>query len=301
VLLALLSHWMARQVERAFLPAGDWLELEGERIHYRTLGEGPPMVLVHGLGGQMRNFDYLPLQDLARRHRIVLMDRPGSGLSQRRDEAKAGIQAQGRLVAGFIRTLRFEQRPLLVGHSLGGAIALAVALQDPDCIAGLALIAPLTHYTPDIPLPFRALGIHTRWLRHLFAQVLAVPLGIAGGRATLAAVFAPEAPPQDFPQRGGAMLGLRPSAFIGSSTDMCAVQDDLPLQQERYGQLRLPVHVLYGDQDRILDWRIQGEGLRNKHAATRLELIGGAGHMLPVTQPARTAAWLEQVALECQR
>ena len=82
--------WLvARKLESAFPPTGRWIEVEGERLHYRDLGQGPPIVLVHGLAGESRNFDYLPLQDLAQRWRLVLVDRPGSGHSPRRDDGKA--------------------------------------------------------------------------------------------------------------------------------------------------------------------------------------------------------------------
>jgi pimeloyl-ACP methyl ester carboxylesterase len=83
-------------VTQAFPPEGQFLEVDGERIHYRSIGAGPALVLVHGLGGQMRNFEYLPLAQLAQRWRVILVDRPGSGRSPRADEGKAGIAAQGR-------------------------------------------------------------------------------------------------------------------------------------------------------------------------------------------------------------
>jgi pimeloyl-ACP methyl ester carboxylesterase len=296
---ALVSHLIAERIVKAF-PASEWLEVDGERIHYRSLGHGPAIVIVHGLGGQMKNFDYLPLQQLASEHRLVLIDRPGSGLSPRHDDRNAGIAAQGRLVAHFIRAMKLPQAPLLVGHSLGGAIALSVALQDPECIVALALIAPLTHYTPDVPPPFRALAIRNPWLRRLFAQVLATPLGIVNSKKTVELVFGPDAAPGDFPVRGGGLLSLRPNAFYASSTDMCAVEDDLPAQELRYGELRLPISMLFGDADRVLDWKMQGEGLRAKAPQVQLELVPGAGHMLPVTRSAATATWLEGVARAVQ-
>jgi pimeloyl-ACP methyl ester carboxylesterase len=77
---------------------------------------------------------------------------------------------------------------------------------------------------------------------------------------------------------------------------MVAVEEDLPGQQERYGELCLPVRVLYGDGDRILDWRKQGEGLQAKAPQVRLTVLPGAGHMLPITQAAATAAWLDEAA-----
>jgi pimeloyl-ACP methyl ester carboxylesterase len=295
LLSVLVTALVARQVNRAFPPEGEFLAVDGERIHYRSLGAGPALVLVHGLGGQMRNFDYLPLEQLAQRWRVVLVDRPGSGRSPRVDEGKAGIAAQGRLVVQFIRALALPQPPLLVAHSLGGAIALAAALQDPRAIAGLALIAPCTHFVPVVPPPFRALAIRTAWLRHLFAHTLAIPLAILASRRTLELVFGPEPVPADFPVRGGGLLGLRPAAFRGASADMVAVEQDLPAQQLRYGELRLPVRVLYGEQDQVLDWRVQGEGLRDKLPQAQLTLVQG-GHMLPVTQAAATAAWLDAAA-----
>ena len=293
---ALFTSFVAAKVGKAFAPTGQFVEVDGERLHVRTLGEGPPVVLVHGLGGQMRNFDYLPLAELAQRWRLVLVDRPGAGLSPRVSESKAGIAAQAHLVLALIRALGLPQRPLLVGHSLGGAIALSAALQEPDALAGLALIAPFTHFSSDVPAPFRALGIRTPWLRHLFAHTLAVPLAILNSRRAVAFIFAPEPPPADFPLRGGGLLGLRPSAFSASSADMVAVADDLPAQQQRYGELRVPVRVLYGDGDRVLDWRVQGEGLKAKVPQAQLQVIPGAGHMLPVTQAAATAAWLDEAA-----
>ena len=288
--------WLvARKVESAFPPPGRWIEVEGERLHYRDLGQGPPIVLVHGLAGESRNFDYLPLPELAQRWRLLLVDRPGSGHSPRRDDGKAPIAAQARIIAAFIRAMRFERPPLLVGHSLGGAIALSVALQDPACIAGLGLIAPATHFQPVVPRPFRAMAIRNPWLRRCFAHTLAAPLAILNSGAVLGTLFGPQQAPSDFGVRGGGFRSLLPSTFCGASTDMAAVEQDLVPQQGRYGELRLPVRILYGDGDRVLDWHQQGESLRDKVPQADLQVIPG-GHMIPVTQAAATAAWLEETA-----
>ncbi|MDB5750936.1 MAG: alpha/beta hydrolase [Ramlibacter sp.] len=294
--LVLFAVFLGRRVESTLRPQGQWLEVGGERIHYRELGAGPAIVLLHGLGGNMRNFDYLPLRELAREHRLILVDRPGSGHSPRRDDTRAGIDAQARLVAGFIRALGLPQPPLLVGHSLGGAIALGVALHDPQGIAGLALLAPLTQLVPATPDALKGLAIRRPWLRRLFAYTLALPAAIAGSRKVLAFVFAPEPPPRDFALRGGGLLGLRPRAFYAASSDLCAVEHDLPAQQQRYAELRLPVHILYGDGDLMLDWQLHGQGLADKLPQARLVVLPGVGHMVPVTQPAQTAQLLRDAA-----
>jgi pimeloyl-ACP methyl ester carboxylesterase len=293
--LALFTFFLARRISTAFRARGEWIEVDGERLHYRSMGEGPPLVLVHGLAGESRNFDYLPLRELATRWRLVLLDRPGSGHSPRHDPGKAGIAAQARLVAGFIRALRLEHKPLLVGHSLGGAIALSVALQEPDCIAGLALVAPLTHFNPHVPRPFRTMAIRKPWLRRLVAHTVSAPIAIANTPAVMAALFGPDPAPRDFAIRGGGLMSLRPSAFIAASEDMGAVEADLLPQQERYATITLPVHVLYGRGDRVVDWQEQGQALKDKLPAADLQVIEG-GHMIPVTAAAATAAWLEEAA-----
>jgi pimeloyl-ACP methyl ester carboxylesterase len=291
----LFTLWVARKVVAAFKPLPRVIEIDGERIHYRELGQGPGIVFVHGLGGQAMNFNYLDLDKLAATHRVVLIDRPGSGFSPRRDDGKAGIAAQAALVAGFIRALGFERPPLLVGHSLGGAISLAVALDHADCVGGLALIAPLTHYVPDVPEPFRTLEIRSSFLRNLFAHTLATPLAILNSRKVLDALFGPDATPRDFPVRGGGLLGLRPGGFYGASTDMHGVEKDLPALQERWSGLKLPVDMLYGRGDRVLDWQVQGQGLKDKLSQMTLEVIDG-GHMLPVTAVPACQTLIERAA-----
>ncbi|HYE41358.1 MAG TPA: alpha/beta fold hydrolase, partial [Ramlibacter sp.] len=170
-----------------------------------------------------------------------------------------------------------------------------VALQEPHCIAGLGLVAPLTHFNPHVPRPFRAMAIRTPWLRRLFAHTLSVPVAIASTPAVLAALFGPDAAPRDFAVRGGGLMSLRPAAFIAASEDMGAVEDSLVPQQQCYGQVHVPVHILHGEGDRVLDWREQAATLREEIPGAQLEVIPG-GHMIPVTAAARTAAWLEATA-----
>jgi pimeloyl-ACP methyl ester carboxylesterase len=94
----------------------------------------------------------------------------------------------------------------VVGHSLGGAIALTMALEHPQQVAGLALLAPLTHIREDVPPVFKGLTIQSPLMRKLVAWTLAIPASIKKSAATLEAVFGPEAVPKDFATRGGGLL-----------------------------------------------------------------------------------------------
>ncbi|MEH3119339.1 MAG: alpha/beta hydrolase [Methylorubrum populi] len=251
---------------------------------------------MHGLGGQLGNFAYALLDRLSDRFRVVLFDRPGSGYSPRSWRASADLPGQAEAVAGVIRHLRLE-RPLVVGHSLGGAVALALGLAHPGLVGGLALIAPLTQPRDTVPAPFRLLAIRSRLLRMGTAWTLATPLAILRSRGVLATVFGPDAVPSDFATRGGGLLGLRPSSFYAASSDLIAAARDMPGLAARYPGLAVPVAILYGADDRVLCPREQGEGLRRALPATRLDLVPG-GHMLPVTHPERVADWIASVAAE---
>src|SRR5580658_10870076 len=125
--LALFTGLTARRVEKALPPQGRFIEVDGARIHYLDEGSGPTLLLVHGLAGQMRNFTHALLDRLKGQFRVVILDRPGCGYSTPAPGASAAISAQASLIARFIDALGLE-RPLVVGHSMGGAIALALAL-----------------------------------------------------------------------------------------------------------------------------------------------------------------------------
>jgi pimeloyl-ACP methyl ester carboxylesterase len=157
------------------------------------------------------------------------------------------------------------------------------------------LIAPLTHVTNDTPRVFRGLAIRSTLLRRLVSVTLAIPIAIKSSPAVLEAVFAPDDVPADFPTRGGGLLGLRPGSFYSASTDLTSVQEDLPAMENRYSTLRVPVDVLYGRDDRILDWRHHGDALKRKLQRTTLKLVDG-GHMLPVTAPTVTTEWIQALA-----
>lgn len=292
--LVIFTAVTARRVESALPPRGQFIEVAGARIHYLDKGAGPPILILHGLGGQMGNFTYALLERLTGEFRVILMDRPGSGYSKRAPGATGRLAEQASIVAEFIRKLGME-RPLLVGHSMGGAIALGVALDHPQTVKGLALIAPLTHVPKHVPAPFRALDIKSNFLRWLVAWTVATPIGIRRGKAILDAIFSPEPAPADFPTRGGGLLGLRPRSFYNTSSDMRAVSLELGKMAERYSSLRVPVRILYGISDNVLSHQVHGEAMKVKSSMVSLELVGG-GHMLPITAPDLTAEFIKAAA-----
>jgi pimeloyl-ACP methyl ester carboxylesterase len=292
--LVIFTAVTARRVEKALPPRGQFVDVAGARIHYLDKGSGPPIVILHGLGGQMGNFTYALLERLTGEFRVILMDRPGSGYSTRAPGATGRLTEQASVVAEFIRKSGLD-RPLLVGHSMGGAIALGVALDHPEVVKGLAMIAPLTHGPKDVTAPFRAMDIKSDFLRWLVAWTVATPVGIRRGKAILGAIFSPDPAPEDFPIRAGGILGLRPRSFFNTSSDMRAVNLDLGPMAERYSSLRVPVRILYGTSDQVLSHKVHGEAMKAKSSMVSVELVAG-GHMLPITAPDLTANFIKAAA-----
>lgn len=287
-----------KRVEAGMPPEGSFLNIHGSKVHYLEQGQGPAIVMIHGLSGVAQNFGYQVLGDLAKEHRVIAIDRPGSGYSVRHPRSAATLEVQADIVAGVIDALGLDQ-PLLVGHSLGGAVSLATALRHPDKVSGLALIAPLTHMPKETSKAFAALNIPYLWLRKLVGWTLAIPLSIRNREKVMQIVFGPETVPKDFATRGGGFLGMRPSQFIAASTDAHALPDALPAMQQCYASIKLPVSVLYGRDDRILDPQEQGQALADKLPGAELELVDG-GHMLPVTQPDVTSEFIRRVLIKTQ-
>lgn len=292
--LVLFTYRTARRVQAVLPPSGRWIEVPGARLHVNEQGQGPSVLLIHGLGGQIGNFTYAVSALLARHFRVITVDRPGSGYSPRDAASAADIDTQAAALAALIEQLQLG-RTLVVGHSLGGAIALSLALNHPERVAGLALLAPLTHMPNQAPAAFKALTITSVWLRTLLAWTLATPVMMLGRSKTLGMIFGPEAVPDDFGTRGGGLLGLRPSQFLAAAADLQALPQHLPQMAARYGELRLPVAVLFGRQDRVLSPGENGQALVDKVPSATLELVDG-GHMLPVTQAELSARFIEDAA-----
>lgn len=291
---ALVTRRLAADAERRIPRIGKTVTVGGDAVHYVDQGTGRPILFVHGLGGQLHHFRQTLFPAMGGGFRLVAMDRPGSGYSTRVSSG-ARIPEQAEAIARFIDAVGLD-RPLLVGHSLGGAIALRVALDHPGKISGLALISPLTHYVPTPPKEFGGLYIRSPLMRRIIAATLAVPAGLKTARQTLDFVFGPQPVPEDYAIGGGGYLGLRPSHFYATSSDIVAVEQDLPGQMERYGEIAMPVGILFGSRDRVLHHTRHGLAMDGRIEGIDIEILEGIGHMPQFVEAVKVAGFVKRIA-----
>lgn len=292
--LTLFSLFIQRRVEAAVPPLGRFVQVGETRLHIAERGSGPTLLLVHGLGAQLRNFTYALVEHLAPNFHVICVDRPGCGYSTRPAHVAATLTGQAETLAALVASLGLE-KPLIVGHSYGGAVALALAVNHPESVGALALVAPLTHAQEEAPAAFRDLVISSKCLRQLIAWTIAIPVSMASGSRILNLVFRPDAVPADFPTAAGGLLALRPGQFFAASSDLVNVGEALPAIEARYSSIRAPVGILFGRHDQILDHEMHGVAMQAKIPGLALSLVDG-GHMLPLAAPQLTARWIAAFA-----
>ena len=295
--LFVLNLWtrkITRQGRETVPQRGQITPVRGGSIHYVEKGnpEAQTIVMIHGLAGQLQHFTYALVDLLADDYHVIALDRPGCGYSTRDTAELAQLPHQAGMIAEFLDKKGVD-RAVLVGHSLGGAVSLAMALDHPARVAGLALLAPLTHKLPETPAIFKPLEIRSEWLRSLIGNTLAVPLASKTAPHTLSAAFDPETPPDDFLDRAGGALGLRPSAFVTASQDVAGIDASINAQVARYPNLTVHGGILYGRQDAILSPPLHGPTMTE--FGLSYEELDGFGHMIPITEPEICAAFIRRM------
>src|SRR6056297_985370 len=132
------------RAEAAFPPQGQFIEVNGHRVHALTMGEGPDVVLIHGASGNIRDMTHSLAPRLAKRYRVTIFDRPGLGYTDRINITGATIRQQADLLSAAARQIGLEA-PIVMGHSYGGAVALAWGVHQPQYISALVPLASPSH------------------------------------------------------------------------------------------------------------------------------------------------------------
>lgn len=266
--------------EAAWPPLGRLLLVDGVRVHALTQGAGPDVVLIHGAGGNLRDFSFGLMARLAGFARVTAFDRPGLGWT----DAVPGAEDPA-VQADLLRRAAAQlgiRRPVVLGHSYGGIVALAWAVAGD--VAGVVTVAGVA-----MPWP----GGVDRWYHVTGGAVgaaVAVPLISAFAteaqvRASVAATFAPAPVPPGYLDHIGAGLTLRRATLRANGRQVLHLRPRVVRMAERYPALAVPIHAIHGTADRTVYHTIHAEPLSRTAPRVTLTLIDGAGHMPHHTHP----------------
>lgn len=288
--VAQASRPAPKRVRRA--NAGRFVTVDGLPVHVIVKGRGRPVVLIHGNGTMAEDYVISGLIDrLAARYRVIALDRPGFGRTERPRARIWTAAAQAALVHRVLDALNVE-RPLIVGHSWGTIVALAMAAESRRPLRGLVLLSG--YYFPENRADAR------------LANALAVPgLGDAAralvpdrvnralAEQSFRKVFWPQAVPAKFSQAFPVEVAVAQQQLRAVSEDAASMNAAVSRLQTGYGRLTLPVAILTGDADGLVDHRTHSMRLHGVLPDSTLTVLPGQGHMIHHTGRAKVESAID--------
>ena len=269
--------------EAAFPVVGEVVQVNDCNVHVVVTGQGPDLVLLHGAGGNCRDFSGEFGRALAERYRVFAVDRPGFGWSGRADpslkshfttEAESPAQ-QAQILAEATRRLG-AKNPLIVGHSYGGTVALAWALNEPA--SGIVAVSgALMPWPGPLDLYYRFLGSTLGGF--LFPPLISASVHPSQIDRTLDDVFAPQSVPQDYKTRAGIALSTRSETLRANARQVNSLRPHVVEMAGRYGTIDIPVELIHGDADIITPVGVHSQPASELISGANLTVLDGIGHM----------------------
>jgi pimeloyl-ACP methyl ester carboxylesterase len=291
---ALLNRQLARKAERDNPPTGRFIEVNGVRIHYVERGAGRPLVLFHGNGSMIQDFESSGLIELAaENYRVIVFDRPGYGHSDRPRNVVWTPAAQAELFFEVLQQLGVHSA-LVLGHSWGASVAVSLALKHPQFVD--ALILASGYYFPTARADFLAMSTPAI---PGFGDVLAYTVSPLVSRLVwpllLKVIFGPGSVPTKFDGFPKAMA-VRPSQIHASAAESALMIPTALAASGEYGNLKMPVIIIAGVEDRLIDTDGQSGRLHEEVRHSRMHRVPGSGHMVHQTATSAVMAAIDEAA-----
>jgi pimeloyl-ACP methyl ester carboxylesterase len=297
VALALLTQVGVFVLDRTYPPRGKQIEVAGAVLNVVDLGQRdtglPPVVLLHGASSNLEVMRPLA-ERLADRHRVILIDRPGHGGSTRERVEDSTPDVQARMIVEALDKLGVASA-IIVVHSLAGAIGARIALDHPAHVAGLVMLAPVTHPWPGGVGWYNRL-VTTPVIGPVLAYTITLPLGLFVTQSGARGVFLPQVMADGFVTSSATRLLLRPREFLANARDLVDLKGAVAAQAPRYGEIAMPVTIISGDIDKTVSTNIHSRPFAATVKGAKLIVLPGVGHMVQFAAPDLVVAEIEAMA-----
>ena len=263
-------------------PKEHYLNVDKTHLRYVENGAGPVVVLIHGNAGSVDDFDFQGLGGLCSNHRVIAVDRPGHGKSNRPNGSDATLEFQTRLLHEALAQLGIT-RPVLVGHSWGGALALAYAVAYPKDLSGVVLLAPAA-YPDGGPDQFMRAVLKTPVIGDVSLTIGRICLGPHLLRKELRDAFYPDAVPEDYLRRASSSW-LKHKQVRAILEDEYGLDKELKKLSEHYSEIAVPAVIVTGDHDKVVSAGANAFRLKTTIRQAQLIELKNTGHQVPQTHP----------------
>ena len=281
---ALVNRSLAKKAERENLPEGRFVTVDGVRLHYVDRGLGEPIVLLHGNGSMIQDFASSGLIAMAsQKHRVIAFDRPGFGHSARPRGTIWTPEAQADLIHRALQQIGIT-RAKVFGHSWGTLVAVALALRHPKVVASLILASGYYYPTPRADVLLLS-GPAVPVVGDILSHTVSPILGRLLWPLVMRKIFGPAEMPAKF-QRFPKEMALRPSQIRASAAETALMVPSAVALRGKYASLRMPVVIIAGEQDRLIDMEAQSARLHREVTPSKLRRVTNAGHMVHQTATA---------------
>lgn len=302
---AAVTLWRASAREAAAVaahpPSGQFIDVNGTRVHYVEEGptsgieNAPPVVLVHGASGSVNDWTFDMVARLRDRYRVIVIDRPGLGYTDMIGR-NASPADQARLLADTSVALGAE-RPIVVGHSYGGAVVLAWALERPENISGLMVLAGASNAWEGSQGTYYAL-MGNRFIGPILATLLAAWVPDETVITSIERVFDPQTAPEGYAAHYGPGLALRRFSMLENAQQRTRLLPEILAMVPRYGEISVPTEILHGDADLTVPITIHSEPLSQQIPDARLVVMEGLGHMPHHIDPQTVVDAIDRLAAQ---
>jgi pimeloyl-ACP methyl ester carboxylesterase len=271
--------------EEAYDPlVGQFITVDATRLHYLDRGTGTPVVLLHGNGSMIADFVSSGITECTDAgYRVVAFDRPGFGSSERPRGRRWGPFEQARLLLQAFAHLDIE-RPIIVGHSWGTLVALALALEGSKDVAGLVL---LSGYYYPMPRPRAKTRQATAipFMDDVVRQAVMPFVWRLTAPGAVKRIFAPCAVPERFKRAYSLADALRPSQMRAVEEEAAMLTEAAKTLSQLYGELSVPVRLIAGSDDRIVETADHSARLHQELASSTFHIVPDCGHMVHHAAP----------------
>ena len=285
LMLALITQAGVMALQRIYPAQGKMIEVAGATLNVVDIGprDGQPVVLLHGASSNLEAMRKPLGEMLAAKHRVILIDRPGHGWSTRAREVDSTPAIQGRMIEEALNKLGVGPA-ILVVHSWAGALGARMALDFPEHVAGLVMLAPVAYPWPGGVGWYNEL-VTSPVIGSLLAHTITLPLGFFLARPGARNVFLPQAMPEDFISTSATPLLLRPREFLANARDLVMLKEAVKEQAPRYAEIKAPTVVISGDVDKTVSTNIHSRPFAAAVPDAKLIVLPGVGHMVQNVAP----------------